>query len=295
MRYGVGLVSKTSSRVAARAVCRAPASTGFSVTPASSRRGRVSASEPTSSAIWSRRRVPPAVSTPPARTTNDGSTTETTAAMPSAKRSASVASSSSPGPGVVSALATAAWGVVARSPSERARASTERPPASSWKPPALPRRTSRTSGVPGSGRKPTSPAPPVAPPWTRPSMTMAAPIPSSAHRRTKSWTPRGQPRAHLGDRGEVDVVGDLERCADRLGEPVEQVRVVPAGQVPGVAQLPVRRVERARRADGEPVQPVAVDPGRGGGAVERVQHMVAPRRCRPCAGSSARSRRWCGR
>ena len=84
-------------------------------------------------------------------------------------------------------------GVLARSPSERARASTERPPASSWKPPALPRRTSRTSGVPGSGRKPTSPAPPVAPPWTRPSMTTAAPIPSSAHSRTKSCTPRASP------------------------------------------------------------------------------------------------------
>ena len=63
------------------------------------------------------------------------------------------------------------------------------------------------------------------------------------------------PLAHagvqLGDRGEVDVVVDLERDADGVGEPLEQVGVVPAGEVAGVAQPPGARVECARRPDHE--------------------------------------------
>ena len=289
------MVSKTSLRVAARAVCRAPASTGFSVTPASSSRGRVSASEPTSSAIWSRRRVPPAVSTPPARTTSDGSTTETTAAMPSANRSASVASSSSPGPGVVSALATAACGVLARSPSERARV--EHRAAAGQLLEAAGVAAAYVADQRGAGERQEADLPGTA---GGAAMDAAVDDDGRAHpfvrpQKDEVLYPRRQPRAHLGDRGEVHVVGDLQRRADRLGEPVEQVRVVPAGQVPGVAELPVRRVERARRADGEPVQPV-----RGRSRPRRRRRRAraargAPRRCRPCAGSSARSRRWCGR
>ena len=99
-------------------------------------------------------------------------------------------------------------------PSDRARASTCRPPASSWKPPALPRRTSRTSGVPGSGRKPTSPAPPVAPPWMRPSITIAAPSPSSAHSSTKSSTPRARPERSSAMAARFTSLSDVERHAD---------------------------------------------------------------------------------
>ena len=82
-----------------------------------------------------------------------------------------------------------------------------------------------------------------------------------------------EPGPHLGDRDQVDVVVHEQRHPDLVGELVEQVGVVPAGQVPGVPQPAVHRVEGARGADGEPVQPAAGDPGGGGGAVDRVQDM----------------------
>ena len=71
-------VSKTSSRVAARAVCRAPVRTGCLADGGELEAGRVAASEPSSSAIWSRRRSPPAVRSRRRARPASGSTTATT-------------------------------------------------------------------------------------------------------------------------------------------------------------------------------------------------------------------------
>ena len=195
------------------------------------------------------RRSPPAIRTPPESTTRAGSSDRDDGGDARARAGApSVGEELVAGArGRVSAAATAAGGASAAQARATGRA---RAPAGRRRAPGSRRRCRGgrrvRAGVPGSGRKPTSPAPPVAPPCRRPSITIAAPSPSSAHSRTKSSTPAGPPDSQLGDGGEVHVVLDARRAPDRVGEPVEQVGVVPAGQVAGVAQPARRRVERAR-------------------------------------------------
>ena len=173
--------------------------------------------------------------------------TATIAARPTASRWPSSATTSSPAPGVRIAARTAFSAVPARRPCSRARARTAFPPASSWNPPALLTPTLRTSGVPGKGRKPTSPAPPVAPRCRRPSITTAAPIPSSPQSRTKSSLPAGRADAQLRDRREVHVVVDLDRDPERVLERGQHLRVVPAGQVARIPQA-AGRADRTRPA-----------------------------------------------
>lgn len=157
-------------------------------------------------------RLAPALIAAPDRTTISGSSTATTEARPVAsavaydwrKRScapsgaaaarvsrATAAATSGPcgAPGA-SAPAEVSGGSTPSSAASRGSPST---PASSWYPPELARVTSRTRGRPGTGRKPTSPAPPVQPRCSRPPRTSAAPRPSSFHSRTKSSWPRAAP------------------------------------------------------------------------------------------------------
>ena len=117
--------------------------------------------------------------------------------------------------------------------------------------------------------------------------------------------PGAAPSVQLGHGGEVDVVVDVDRDAERVAELGEEVGVVPAGQVTGVAQSLGAGVEGARRADHEPVQLVAVEPGRGAGpssACSDPRRPSPPRRagrgqlvaCRRSARSRRRRRRGSG-
>jgi hypothetical protein len=90
--------------------------------------------------------------------------------------------------------------------------------------------------------------------------------------------PRRGAEGLLGDRGQVHVVLDLDRrvglagTGQRAVEPLEQVRLVPAGQVAGVAQPPGARVGRAADADHHAVRPRAPHPGRRPGRGQRLAH-----------------------
>ena len=128
------------------------------------------------------------------------------------------------------------------------------PPASSWNAPALPRRTSRTSGVPGSGRKPTSPAPPVTPPWRRPSMTIAAPRPSSTQSRTKSSTPRARPDSSSATAARFTSLSTWTGTPTASASRSSRCGSCQPGQVAGVAQPPRVRVERTGCPDGDVVE-----------------------------------------
>src|SRR5690349_5702380 len=77
-----------------------------------------------------------------------------------------------------------------------------------------------------------------------------------------------------GDRGQVDVVLDLQRYADRGGQLLEQMRRVPAGQVGRVPQAAGRRVETTRRTDRDPVQAFAIQARLAGCALDRFDHPV---------------------
>ena len=175
--------------------------------------------------------------------------------------------------------------VVARSPSERASASTCGPPASSWKAPALPRRTSRTSGVPGSGRKPTSPAPPVAPPWSRPSITIGgteALVGPQQHEVVDA--PRRDPAASSATAARLTSLSTWIGMPTASASRSSRCGVVPAGQVAGVAQPPRRGVEGARCADREVAQagrPAArPDVAAPSSALHDVAHRVGSRAAR---------------
>ena len=277
-------------------MCRAPVRTGRSgCWPA-----RAGAARPPASRARRRRgrarRGPPAISTPPERITRAGSTTATMAESPSAKRWAELGEQlvAGAGPGERGGDGRRRGGRADARRSGPARAPAG-PPASSWKAPALPRRTSRTSGVPGSGRKPTSPAPPVAPP-SQPTVDHdGGTEPLVGPQQDEVVDTAGDARRELGDGGEVHVVVDVDRDADLVGEPLEQVGVVPPGEVAGVAEPP-RRAGRRRRA--------CRSRGGGGrtrGARRRSRHPPgpvrrgSPRRAVGAVGCAARTRRRCGR
>ena len=206
LAMGVGRCRRSSSRAAVSAVWRAPASTGPSRTPASSSRGRAGGQR--AELVGDRGRGAarrPRRATDPDSTTSVGSRTATMAAIPSANRWPSVGEQLVAGARRASGrLATAAGGG-GRAEAERAGQREHRRAAGELleRRRRCPRRTSRTSGVPGSGRKPTSPAPPVAPPWSRPSMTIAAPealVGPQQHEVVDASGPPG-PRARRPRRG----------------------------------------------------------------------------------------------
>ena len=123
------------------------------------------------------------------------------------------------------------------------------------------RPTCRTSGAPGTGMKPTSPAPPVAA-----AVQPAAEDDGGADallvpQQDEVVVVPGRAEPLLGDGGEVDVVLDSTGMRQRRGQLVQQGGGVPAGQVGGVAQPAGAGVEGAGRADDDPVQVGAGEPG----------------------------------
>lgn len=158
--------------------------------------------------------------------------------------------------------ATFAYGCCGVStPSAFASRGTAWAPASSWKPPLLALTTWRTSGVPGTGRKPTSPAPPV-----KPRCSLAVDDEGGAEallvpQQDEVLVAAGGAEALLGDGDQIDVVLVLHRHRQERGQLVQQGGGVPAGQVRGVPQPSGARVEGARRADDEPVDVGAGEPG----------------------------------
>ena len=159
------------------------------------------------------------------------------------------------------------------------------PPASSWNAPALPRRTSRTSGVPGSGRKPISPAPPVAPSRT-PAVDHDGRTEAVVHpQQHEVLDAPGDAGGQLGDGGEVDVVVDVDRDARprRRDARAGPGRASPAGAGRSAAAASSGRRRPASRWRGGARS--RRQPGGRGGAVDRLDHVAHGVRARAARGA----------
>ena len=115
------------------------------------------------------------------------------------------------------------------------------------------------------------PAPPVAPPWIRPSITIAAPRPSSAQSSRKSSTPRARPERSSAMAARLTSLSTSNGMPSASASRSSSCGVVPAREVPGVAQPAGARVEGAGRPDDHVREAGARHAGRGGRAVQRLQ------------------------
>ena len=272
-------VSKTSSRAAARAVWRAPASTGRSRTPASSRRGRVSGER--AELVGDRAAEPLAAGGEHAAGEHDQGRVDDgdQAAMPSANRCAERREQLVAGAGRRRApCATAACGGAWRGcPSDRARASTGRTAGQLLE--AARVAAAYVAHQRGAGQRQEADLAGAAggaavEPAVDDDRRRRGPRPPTAGR---SRRPRGaRPDSQLGDGGEVHVVVDLgpgRRAASASRS--SRSRVVPARAGGGRSAAAGcagrrRRVCRWRAW----CRSACAEAGRGGGAVEGVQHVA---------------------